>query len=124
MVTTTRDGQFLETPYVLAGNDQQTVELGPTDHHDVLVDVLGNVASHTPRALADRPLRYGARATLQGQMSSRREPRRLAWGRFTFCNCSRSGSRRLCLCRAGLTVTISSNLGRDNFATNVPESPP
>ena len=75
---TIRDGQFLETGYVLAWHDQQPVELGSTDHHDALVDVLGNVASHTPRALAGRPLRNGARAAFQGQGSALAgDPRRL-----------------------------------------------
>jgi len=56
-VRTTKDGQFLEPADVLAGHDHQTIELGPADHDDVLVDVLGNVGGHTSRAVAGRPLR-------------------------------------------------------------------
>jgi hypothetical protein len=56
-VRTTKDGQFLESSDVLAGHDHQTIELGPTDYDDVLIDVLGNVSVQSSRAVGGYRLR-------------------------------------------------------------------
>jgi len=54
---TTKVGQFVEPPDVLAGHDNQAIELKPADHDDVLVDVLGHVGGMTARVVVRQPLR-------------------------------------------------------------------
>ncbi len=62
----TEVGQLLEPADMLAGHDHQTVELRPTNHNDVLVDVLGNVGGPTSRRVAGYPPCNCARVAFSG----------------------------------------------------------
>jgi len=66
-VRTTKDGQFLDSADVLVRNDHQTVDLWPTDHHDVVVDIFGDIGSQKARAVTSDRLRDRAGTTLPRQ---------------------------------------------------------
>ena len=58
-------GQVLEAADVLARNDHQPVESGTADHHDVTVDVLGDLSECSRSRF--RELRNGAAMAVAGQ---------------------------------------------------------
>ena len=55
----TKLGELVEPADVLAGHDDQAIELRPADHDDVPVDVLGHVGGITHQIVVHQPLRNG-----------------------------------------------------------------
>jgi len=49
--------EFVEPASVLAGHDNQALELGSADHDDVLINVLGDVGGVSLRVVVPHPLR-------------------------------------------------------------------
>ena len=62
---TRRDWQFPEPADVLAGYDEQTVEIRPTDYDRILVEVHGDIGVLAALYVAGNRLRKGATAALR-----------------------------------------------------------